>query len=70
MLLGEGNQYRYILVEKKADFPKTYMKKLMSDAHANSLAKVKDRKQLIEGQTIVKSVSAKKREAKSKKSKK
>jgi hypothetical protein len=70
MLLGEGNQYRYILVENKADFPKTYMKKLMSDAHANSLAKVKDRKQLIEGQTIVKSVSAKKREAKSKKSKK
>jgi hypothetical protein len=70
MLRGEGNQYRYILVENKADFPKAYMKKLMSDAHANSLAKVKDRKQLIEGQTIVKSVSAKKREAKSKKSKK
>src|SRR4029077_165492 len=28
-LLGQGNQYRYILVKDKKDFPKTYIKKLM-----------------------------------------
>src|SRR5256885_13514072 len=37
-LLGEGNQYRYILVENKDDFPKTYIAKLMKEAYANSLA--------------------------------
>jgi hypothetical protein len=25
MLLGEGNQYRYILVKDKEDFPKAYI---------------------------------------------
>src|ERR1700748_1648746 len=25
LLIGEGNQYRYILVKNKADFPKTYV---------------------------------------------
>src|ERR1700735_2408642 len=28
-LLGKGNQYRYIVVREKADFPKTYIKKLV-----------------------------------------
>lgn len=63
MLLGEGNQYRYILVKTKEDFPKAYIKKLVKEAHANSLAKVKDKKQMMEGATIVKSVSSKKRSA-------
>ena len=63
-LLGEGNQYRYILVKSKKDFPKAYMKKLMKEAYANSLAKVKDKKQLMEGKTITKSVSAAKRKKK------
>jgi len=70
MLLGEGNQYRYILVKDKNDFPKTYIKTLMKEAYANSLAKVKDKKQLMEGATIVKSISAKKRTLKSKAAKK
>ena len=70
MLLGEGNQYRYILVKDKNEFPKTYIKTLMKEAYANSLAKVKDKKQLMEGATIVKSVSAKKRTLKSKAAKK
>ena len=70
MLLGEGNQYRYILVKDKNDFPKTYIKTLMKGAYANSLAKVKDKKQLMEGATIVKSISAKKRTLKSKATKK
>ena len=28
ILLGKGNQYRYILVKSKEDFPKAYIKKL------------------------------------------
>lgn len=61
MLLGQGNQYRYILVRSKDEFPKAYIKKLMKQAYANSLAKVKDKTQLRKGTTITKSVSAKKR---------
>jgi hypothetical protein len=64
ILLGEGNQYRYMLVPNKNKFPKAYIKKLVEEAYANSLAKVKDKKQLMKGQTIVKSISAKKRERK------
>jgi Domain of unknown function (DU1801) len=63
ILLGEGNQYRYILVKSKDDFPKTYIKKLLKEAHANSLAKVKDKRQLMQGATITKSISSAKRPA-------
>ena len=61
ILLGQGNQYRYILVTDKKTFPKAYVKKLVNEAYSNSLSKVKDPKQLISGQTIVKSISDKKR---------
>ncbi len=61
ILLGKGNQYRYILVKDKKDFPKVYIKKLLKEAYANSLAKVKDKAQLQKGMTITKSVSAAKR---------
>ena len=61
ILIGEGNQYRYILVKSQDEFPMAYIKKLMKDAHANSLAKVKDRKQLVSGKTITKAVATKKR---------
>jgi hypothetical protein len=70
ILLGEGNQYRYILVTDKNKFPKAYIKKLVKEAYANSLAKVKDKKQLKQGLTIVKSVSDKKRQKKVKSVKK
>jgi hypothetical protein len=60
-LLGKGNQYRYILVTDKKSFPKAYMKKLLKEAYANSLEKVKDPRQLMSGKTIVKSVSPVKR---------
>lgn len=60
-LLGNGKQYRYIVVKDKKDFPKTYIKKLVKEAYANSLGKVKDEKQIVFGKTITKSVSAKKR---------
>jgi hypothetical protein len=61
ILLGKGNQYRYVLVTDKNKFPKTYIKKLLQEAFVNSLAKVKDEKQIMNGQTIVKAVSEKKR---------
>jgi len=60
-LVGNGNQYRYLLVKTKAGFPKTYLKKLLKEAHTKALAKVKDKKQLCEGLTIMKSISEKKR---------
>ncbi|MBZ4192424.1 hypothetical protein [Niabella beijingensis] len=63
-LLGQGNQYRYILVTDKKTFPKAYIKKLVNDAYANALSKVTSPGQLIKGQTIVKSVSEKKRSGK------
>jgi hypothetical protein len=62
ILLGGGVQYRYILVTDKNKFPKAYIKNLVNEAYANSLSKVKDQKQIIQGQTILKSISEKKRE--------
>ena len=69
ILLGDGNQYRYILVKNKEDFPKAYIIKLMKDAYANSLAKVKPipvksgskKAAGPKGETITKSISAVKR---------
>lgn len=66
-LIGEGNQYRYILVANTNDFPKLYMKKLMKEAYTNSLKKIKDKNEIIHGKTITKSISAKKRVIKKKK---
>jgi len=64
ILLGKGNQYRYILVKTPETFPKTYIKKLMNEAYINSFSKVKDEKQIQNGLTITKSVSVKKRTVK------
>jgi hypothetical protein len=61
ILIGNGKQYRYLLVKNKNDFPKTYIKKLLKEAYTNSFAKVKDKSQLRKGLTIMKSVSATKR---------
>ena len=61
MFLGKGNQYRYILVKNKEDFPKVYTKKLIKEAYNNSLAKVKDKNQIMHGATITKSISSVKR---------
>jgi len=69
MLIGAGNQYRYILVKSISEFPMAYIKKLVKQAYANSMAKVKDKKQLMQGKTITKSISAKKRPALKKKMK-
>jgi hypothetical protein len=64
ILLGQGNQYRYILVRNKKEFPAKYIKKLMKEAHTYSLAKMKPPKQPLKGATITKSISAKKRGSK------
>ena len=64
LLLGNGNQYRYLLITKKEDLPKTYVKQLLREAFTNSLTKVKDPKQIVHGKTITKSVSAAKRRTK------
>ncbi len=61
MLIGNGKQYRYLLVKDKEHFPKTYIKKLMKEAYKISLGKIKDKSQIMEGATITKSISAKKR---------
>jgi len=64
MLEGKGNQYRYIKVYNKKGFPKAYIKSLVKEAYANSLGKLKEGKQMLKGQTITKSISAKKRRPK------
>jgi hypothetical protein len=63
ILLGEGNQYRYILVHKKSEFPKAYIKKLVKEAYAYSITKMKVDRQAPQGATITKSISASKRPA-------
>ncbi|SRR5258706_15592629 len=60
-LIGQGNQYRYMLVKNKKDFPKTYIKKLMKEAYAYSIGKMKTPTEKLRGMTITKSISAKKR---------
>ena len=64
VLIGEGNQYRYILVKKLEDFPKEYIMTLMKDAYDNSMSKIGDKAILVHGLTITKSVSDKKRTGK------
>ena len=61
LLIGNRNQYRYLVVNDRKDFPGTYIKKLLREAYINSVSKVKDPKQFVEGQTIIKSVSIAKR---------
>ena len=61
ILQGKGSQYRYLIVNRQSDFPRTYIRRLLKEAYANSLEKVKDGTKRVEGQTIVKSISAKKR---------
>ncbi len=67
ILLGQGSRYRYVLVKRKEDFPKAYMKKLITEAFANSLEKVKDPKHIIHGATITKAIYEKKRKHSEKK---
>ena len=56
LLLGKGNQYRYVIVRNKDEFPKTYIKQLLKEAYANSLAKVKEKDPVVHSLTVVKSI--------------
>lgn len=69
ILMGNGKQYRYILVSEIDQFPVAYMKKLLKQSHANAHERVKDVKQICNGKTITKSVSTAKRTSKNKVSK-
>ncbi len=60
-LLGNGNVYRYIKVNDVKEFPKKYIKQLLKEAHANAVVRQKPGKEVHKGETIVKSISAKKR---------
>jgi hypothetical protein len=62
-LIGNGNQYRYLLVKSMEDFPRVYITKLIRAANRNSMGKIKDPRQIVKGLTITKSVSATKRKA-------
>lgn len=61
VLRGGGNQFRSILVTDLNTFPKRAAEQLVHEAYTLSLSKVKDSRQLMVGQTIVKSISANKR---------
>jgi len=67
IFLGNGSQYRYIKVKVKSDFPKAYIKNLLKEAYAYSLAKIKldpkrtGKEQTVMGTTITKSISPIKR---------
>jgi len=61
LLLGNGNQYRYVLVTDKKEFPATYMKKLLKEAYSNTISGLKGKDLTIKGATITKSISAVKR---------
>jgi len=63
-LIGEGNQYRYIRVQDLDTFPTVYITKLLRQAYKNSMSKVKDKSQIMEGRTITKFISEKKRPGK------
>ncbi|MFB9844894.1 DUF1801 domain-containing protein [Mucilaginibacter ginsenosidivorans] len=61
VLIGNGNQYRYLQVREKDGFPAEYMIQLLDAAYRNSIARMKPQKNPISGQTIVKSISPVKR---------
>jgi hypothetical protein len=61
LLKGAGKLYRYIQVKDVNDFPQAYIKKIFSEAYRDALTELKDRKQVLKGATIIKSVSVKKR---------
>jgi hypothetical protein len=65
-LLGGGNQYRYLLVRNREEFPKAYLQNLMKEAYVYSMSLIKDPKQISHSKTIVKSVSSAKRKKKEK----
>jgi hypothetical protein len=67
-LIGKGNQYRYLLVTDLDKFPTGYIKRLIKEAYAHSLGKLKTKSATQNtGRTIIKSISGTKRTAAKKK---
>ena len=64
LLEGGGKHYRYIRVKNFSSFPQKYACELLSQAYKNALANSKDLDNAPSGQTVVKSVSQKKRRPK------
>lgn len=64
LLAGGGKQFRSIRVPDFGKFPKTYIKGLIKQAYLISLDRLGNRPQTPEEQTVVKSISAKKRRPK------
>ena len=60
-LAGSGSLYRRIAVSEKDQCPRVYIKKLLKQAHKNSVKRMKDKKQIAKGITITKSTSSVKR---------
>ena len=61
LLSGSGTQFRSFRVPDTALFPKAYAKKLLEQAYGYSVERLKGKPQTPNGQTIVKSISAKQR---------
>lgn len=66
LLLGNGNQYRYLFFENQDDFPLVYVTGLIEQAWHNAVQKVKSPKDIVHGKTILKMTSPVKREKKAK----
>jgi len=64
ILIGNGNQYRYLQVREKSDFPEDDIEQLLEAAYQNSLSRMKPLKKAVKGETIVKSISPVKRRPK------
>ena len=64
ILSGKGSLYRYITVKEKKDFPEAFIKNLLKEAYTNALARFKESKQTIKGQTITKLILPVKRRPK------
>jgi len=61
LLEGEGKFWRYIPVSDIDVFPRNYAEQLLAEAYENSIRAAKKLDQAPSGQTIVKSISQKKR---------
>lgn len=64
ILEGEGKQYRFVRVNHPRTFPKDDCIRLLRQAYENSVATAKGMATAAQGQTILKSVSEKKRRPK------
>jgi hypothetical protein len=58
ILLGNGKQYRYLVIKEKEDLPQAYIKTLVANAHQFALDKAKDLSKAPKGTTTTRSALA------------